>query len=710
MGEPRPQSLDTQVQDEASLSESRTLSRQSRLPSLTLPGYVFQQCLGDGAFGSVWLANEENTGRLVAVKIYSHQGRLDWTLLTREVEKLAALDSSRHIVGLLAVGWDSDPPYYIMEYLQNGSLAGYLSEGPLPIAEVVRIAHGVLQGLVHAHGRGILHCDLKPGNVLLDDDLSPRLCDFGQSRLTHEQDPALGTLYYMAPEQADLQAIPDARWDVYALGALLYHLLTGGPPHRTPEAEQRLASCESLAERLATYRQLVGRQPRPSKHRVKGIDRRLADIVDRCLRCDPSDRFPNAQAVLDAFHAREKQRARRPLIFLGGIAPLVLLAGMFVFGLTAMEDAVSTAQRTLVTRAMESHNVSAGIMARGVERELDQWRRELEQVAESEDFKLLVSETASRNWEPRNELRAHLDAARKKANTARKRQQRTPDASWFLVDAGGYQRWRGPHSPDTLDERWAHRDYYHGLDQEFARANLPPTISPIRKPHLSLAFRSQATNKSIVAQSVPVRNTAGDILAILAATRPLGNVLLAPYAEYKPRLGSLKDNDVNRTFAIVDSRNGRLLDHPWLQQQDNDANELSLSPQLIATLVSRRKNHNVAAGVARTDYRDPTAVHDVDFHGQWLAAFSPVGTTGWFTLVQERKHQALQPVSLMQSNILRTWLFALAASGSVITLMWILVLRSFGNPRSTAGLGTSVRPDGSPATALSTTPLEPPRA
>ena len=91
MGEPRPQSLDTQVQDEASLSESRTLSRQSRLPSLTLPGYVFQQCLGDGAFGSVWLANEENTGRLVAVKIYSHQGRLDWTLLTREVEKLAAL-------------------------------------------------------------------------------------------------------------------------------------------------------------------------------------------------------------------------------------------------------------------------------------------------------------------------------------------------------------------------------------------------------------------------------------------------------------------------------------------------------------------------------------------------------------------------------------------------------------------------------------------
>ncbi|MFP6768584.1 MAG: serine/threonine protein kinase, partial [Planctomycetaceae bacterium] len=542
------------------------------------------------------------------------------------------------------------------------------------------------------------------------DDLSPRLCDFGQSRLTHEQDPALGTLYYMAPEQADLKAIPDARWDVYALGALLYHLLTGGPPHRTPEAEQRLSSCESLADRLATYRQLVASQPRPSEHRIKGIDRRLADIVDRCLRSNPSDRFPNAQAVLDAFRAREKQRARRPLIFLGGIAPLVLLGGMFVFGLTAMEDAVSTAQRTLVARAMESHNVSSGIMARGVERELDQWRRELEQVAESPKFQILVSETAFNHWEARERLSEYLDAARQNANTTRRQQQRTPDASWFLVDALGYQGWRGPHSPDTLDKRWAHRDYYHGLDQEFGPETLPETIRPIREPHLSLAFRSRATKKSIVAQSVPVRNTAGEILAILAATRPLGNVLLAPYAEYKPRLGSLKGDDVNRTFAIVDSRNGRLLDHPWLQQQDNDTSEVSLSPQLIATLVSKRKNPNSTSGVPRTDYRDPTAAHEVEFSGEWLAAFSPVGTTGWFAIVQEKKDQALQPVTVMQGNILRTWLFALAVSGSVITLMWILVLRSLGTPRTGAGLGTSPRSDGTPSTALSTTPLETHRA
>jgi serine/threonine protein kinase len=121
----------------------------------------------------------------------------------------------------------------------------------------VRIAKAVLHALVHAHGSGILHCDLKPANVLLDADFEPRLCDFGQSRLSDEQKPALGTLFYMAPEQADLKAVPDARWDVYALGALLYHMLSGDPPFRTAETERIVENAETLEARLAAYRRLV---------------------------------------------------------------------------------------------------------------------------------------------------------------------------------------------------------------------------------------------------------------------------------------------------------------------------------------------------------------------------------------------------------------------------------------------------------------------
>lgn len=81
----------------------------------------------------------------MAVKVYSHRGGLDWSLLSREVEKLAILYTSRNVVGLLEVGWGSDPPYYVMEYLERGSLAALLADGPLSVREAVRITKGILQ-------------------------------------------------------------------------------------------------------------------------------------------------------------------------------------------------------------------------------------------------------------------------------------------------------------------------------------------------------------------------------------------------------------------------------------------------------------------------------------------------------------------------------------------------------------------------------------
>ena len=223
----------TQIQDSRERLLSREISLKRGHPPTQVPGYEPERFLGAGAYGEVWVAIERNTGRRVAIKYYSHRGGLDWSLLSREVEKLAFLFADRYVVQLLGVGWDAEPPYYIMEYLEPGSLADRLQQGPLPVDKAVELFRDIAVGLVHAHGKGVLHCDLKPANILLDQDNKPRLADFGQSRLSHEQMPALGTMFYMAPEQADLEAMPDARWDVYALGALLYCMLTGHPPHRS---------------------------------------------------------------------------------------------------------------------------------------------------------------------------------------------------------------------------------------------------------------------------------------------------------------------------------------------------------------------------------------------------------------------------------------------------------------------------------------------
>ena len=248
------------------------------------------------------------------------------------------------------------------------------------------------------------------------------------------------------------------------------------------------------------------------------------------------------------------------------------------------------------------------------------------------------------------------------------------------MDIDGYQRWRGPLNDDTLDKRWAHRDYFHGDGREFPRDDLPATLAPIQQPHLSLAFQSRATEHAIVAFSVPIRNDDGRVIAILAGTRELGSVLSAPYAEYKPRIGATPAHEVDRTIAILDSRDGRLLDHPWLQTNIDKAPVVKLHPSLrkkIFTTASDTQD----VGKVRDDYSDPVGRLDPqNFSGQWLAAFSPVGNTGWYAMVQERRDQALQPVAAMRGNVLRTWLGALTVSGLLLTLIWGFVLKSLSHP------------------------------
>ena len=133
--------------------------------------------------------------------------------------RLRLVTGGLSLVQLLDVGWDAEPPYYVMEFIEHGSLNDLLqSRMTVSAPEAVVFFREIAIGLAHAHGKGVLHCDLKPANILLDSDLHPRLADFGQSRLSHEQTPALGTLFYMAPEQAAGEETVDERADVFALG------------------------------------------------------------------------------------------------------------------------------------------------------------------------------------------------------------------------------------------------------------------------------------------------------------------------------------------------------------------------------------------------------------------------------------------------------------------------------------------------------------
>jgi serine/threonine protein kinase len=686
---------ETLTQDTGQIEQSLALSRRVEQPPDNVPGYTILKSLGDGAYGSVWLAREENTGKRVAIKFYTHRGGLDWSLLNREVEKLAVLYTSRNIVGLLDVGWDSDPPYYVMEYLENGSLASQLAGGPLPPHEAVRIGKSVLRALVHAHGSGILHCDLKPANVLLDADFSPRLGDFGQSRLSDEQDPALGTLFYMAPEQADLKAVPDARWDVYALGALLYQMLCGEPPFHSPENERLIHAAETLEDRLAVYRRILKESPKPNRHRkMPGVDKRLADIVDRCLHVKPERRYPNAQAVLDILELRDRQRSRRPLVALGILGPVVLLSTMIPFARDAMKNAENDAREHLTARALESDMHSARILALSLERELEDRKSELRDVAADAEVRKAVREFARKPLPEREDsmLFKVLHERKSAAEQKHHEQNREPDTSWFLNDDEGFQRWREPLIMKVIDRNWARRDYFHGRGRDYAPDSIPDDIAPLREPHISIPFVSRATGRYMVAITVPIWEDVekkDKVIGVLGRTTHLGHLLAA----YGRRIHSGSADDADRMIALVDSREWRLLDHPWIAKQGNlrslpeeTFDKLRLSGRIVEKLTRLQQGGPAADGAGPNDrddsYSDPVRhIDESTYGGEWLAAFAPVGNTTFLAIVQERKDTALQPVEEMGRGLSRHGSWALGVGCGLILLLWYGVQRAL-NDRS----------------------------
>ncbi len=698
---------DTEVQGDDAREQSRRLSLHGSRPPAEIEGYTIVRQLGTGAYGVVWLAREDRTGRMVAIKFYPHRRGLNWSMLSREVEKLAAVYTSHNIVRLLDVGWNSDPPYFVMEYVENGSLGNYLSRGVVGVDESVRIIREICSALVDAHGAGVLHCDLKPDNVLLDNQLHARLCDFGQARMSHEQSPALGTLYYMAPEQADLEALPDARWDVYAVGALLYHMLTGAPPFRTETIQKRLQAAPTLEQRLSLYRVVVRESGAAVAHRnIRQVDTRLAEIIDRCLSMVPSERFPNAQAILDAFEARDRQRARRPFLVLGFVVPLILTAALIPIFVSALARNLKITEEQITQRALESDALSARLQAAALEDELndrleelqtlisgDEVRRELETVMQrpSDSVVSEMYDAATVSFGSRPRWMQLLDAAWERSNAAYAARERGLDTSWFLTDAEGTQLWRREFSERTLGDNFAWRDYFHGRGLDYPRDDVPADIAPLSSPHVSVAYKSTTTDRQTVALSVPVRNSTGQIIGVVARTVHLGDL----QARLRGQMATEDSTEVERVIALAEIREGslvRLLDHPSLTEEfvrsvevaarDEELFQtLTLDEEATAQIGKAISTDGTRSEVRLQVYRDPIGRIDSEgariYAGDWMAALAPVSQTGWMVIVQERRSGVLQPVQTMATRATQQAWLAVMVAMAIVVAVWFFVWRAF---------------------------------
>ena len=679
----------TEIQGGMERRRASEMSLQRGHPPTQVPGYEPERFLGVGAYGEVWVAAERNTGRRVAIKFYAHRGGLDWSLLSREVEKLAFLFAARYVWQLLGVGWDADPPYYIMEYLENGSLADRIARGPVPAAEAVSLVRDVAVGLVHAHGKGVLHCDLKPANVLLDQDGKPRLADFGQSRLSTEQAPALGTMFYMAPEQASLDAVPDARWDVYALGALLYCMLTGGPPYRTGKTLDAFERTPELNDRLAHYRKTIEQAPLLTAHRkVRGVDAMLAAIVDRCLEVDPEHRYANVQEVLDALDRRASRLARRPTMILGAIGPALLLAVVSWFAWQGFSAAVSQSDEALTDRALEPNSFAAKYVAQTTAHEIEQRYQMVEGVAASKPFRRLLATTLAKPElhkllvqlsDPKLGA-VELESLRKafRDRPERRELQRefaslvppmTPEheeeraASWFFCDANGVSTLRIPEGP-TLGKNFAWRTFFHGGPYEMPEIWRPAPDKHLTATTLSNVFRSQATSQWIVAVCTPVYDVSRErkFLGVVAITVEVGRFI--QFFDTPSQFAVLIDNRAGPHKGVV-------LQHPLFDKL------LAAAPKLP----DRFKDYYVSADHLpntpwrEEHYRDPLAddPEGAAFDRRWLAQMQPVRVrdqdTGWIVIVQESYDTAIGATldklthGLVQSGLIALGLVALVMAG-----------------------------------------------
>ncbi len=700
-------SSDTEIQNDDDQERSRRLSLQGKTPPAQIEGYSIVRRLGMGAYGTVWLAREDRTGRMVAVKFYPHQRGLNWSMLSREVEKLAAVYTSHNIVRLLDVGWNSEPPYFVMEYFENGSLGGFMAQRRLSIDDSVRIVGEICNALIDAHGAGVLHCDLKPDNVLLDGQMHSRLCDFGQARMSHEQSPALGTLYYMAPEQANLDALPDARWDVYAVGAILYHLLTGNPPHRTEAMQRKLESAATLDERLHLYQKIITESGIPTEHRqVKGVDGRLAGIVERCLSVVPSQRFPNAQAIRDALDDRERVRSRRPMLIAGFLAPILLMAVMIPIFMNAMRGNLDSALKQITSRALESDALTARLQAAALDLEMRNRLEELETVLSDRELSEALEELMSRNSddivaEVRRKGRDEnitaprwlelLNDAWRRSAASNEKHDRGPDTSWFLTNQKGIQIWRQEFSDVTLGKDFSYRDYFHGRGEDYPANRIPEDIAPLQRPHVCNAYKSTTTGRQTVALSVPVKNKKGEVIGVLARSVHLGDL-----QERMGRVVSKPDTDgVQRLIALVEARDTtdwRLLDHPYLTEDivhaaeknntDTDLfDSLFLDKATVAAIQAAQSNGNPSEVKLET-YHDPISrLSDPGaslFKNEWLAAMAPVSNIGWMVIVQEPRDAVLEPVKTVAASGRRqAWLSILTTAIALMVIIWSFVWRAY---------------------------------
>lgn len=268
--------------------------------------YKIEEVIGSGGMAVVFRAHDTLMDRPVAVKMLREEFADDEGAVRRFINesKAVAMLSHHNIVNIYDVSVSDNLKYIVMEYIEGTTLKSYMSEhGRLSFAEICNFTEQILAALDHAHSRGVIHRDIKPQNIMILEDGTVKVTDFGIAKLPSAQtvtetDKAIGTVYYISPEQASGKKV-DARSDIYSLGALLYELATGVLPFDS----------ENTVSIALMQINNTPKKPRDIKHDIPvGLETLILSAMEK----NPADRFDSAARMMH-YLQKMKKHPNRPI-------------------------------------------------------------------------------------------------------------------------------------------------------------------------------------------------------------------------------------------------------------------------------------------------------------------------------------------------------------------------------------------------------------
>ena len=296
-----------------------------------IAGFLIESEIGRGGMGVVYLAHQSYPERKVALKLLSPDLASDSAFRERFVHESNAAASTEHpnIVPVYGAGEADGQLYLAMRFIEGTDLGSLLArEGALPADRACRICAEIADALDAAHDRGLIHRDVKPGNILLDARDRAYLTDFGLIRRTQlhtditKTDQFMGTIDYCAPEQIKGGEI-DGRADVYSLGCVLFECLTGSPPFRKD------------TEVATIYAHLEEDVPKASSRRP-GITPLLSSVVTKAMAKRPEDRFATAREMAEALRGHTSAKAPPRRRWFAWVAVAAIVAAAVIVVLTSV--------------------------------------------------------------------------------------------------------------------------------------------------------------------------------------------------------------------------------------------------------------------------------------------------------------------------------------------------------------------------------------